>query len=154
MERNDGKTILKQDIVLGLVVAVFGAVALASTLSFPESSILYPRIVTSLIVVLGLLLTFKSAWDLKRGKYPEGCPVALARMKFPAIAYLIIVAYVVLIDVLGFYVSTVLFMTVFMRFMNIKSLKTILLTEAVLLIFVVLLFNFGLKVRFPAGLLI
>ena len=66
---------------------------------------------------------------------------------------MIIVVYVALIQVLGFYTATVLFLAVYMRFMNIRSLKVILLTEVVLLTFVFLLFHVGLSVRFPQGLL-
>lgn len=154
MNEISGKTILKQDIFLGAVITAFGAAAFWSTLSFPENSILFPRLTTALISFLGLLLMAKSALDLRARRYPEGTPVSLLRMKYPAMAYLIIVAYVALINVLGFYAATMLFLACYMRFMNIKSLKVIFLTEAILLGFVFLLFNVGLRVRFPQGLLI
>lgn len=154
MDNKAGIKALKQDIFLGLFIAAFGAAAFISTLSFPQGAALMPRIVTILLLALGLLLSVISFVELKKGKIPEHTPIELARMKYPAIAYLLIVAYALLIDVLGFYSSTLLFLVCFMYFMNIKKLKTIIITSVVLLGFVYLLFNLGLSVNFPTGILI
>lgn len=148
------KTLIKQDVVLGIVIAAFGAAAFASTFRFPSSSTLFPRIVTLLLTALGLVLAGYSAALIRHPeKYPDSKPASLRAMKYPAAAYVLIVAYVALIRVLGFYCSTVLFLACYMFFMNIRSWKTILLTELILMGFVYLLFNVGLHVRFPVGLL-
>lgn len=75
-------------------------------------------------------------------------------MKYPAIAYLLILAYAAIINIFGFYSATLLFLVCFMYFMNIRKPRTIILTAVILLGFVYLLFNVGLSVNFPSGILI
>ncbi len=154
MDNKPGIKALKQDIFLGLFIALFGTVALISTFKFPEGAALMPRVVTILLLALGLLLSAAGLIKLKKGSIPEHTPIELARMKYPAIAYLLILVYAALINILGFYSATLLFLVCFMYFMNIRKPRTIILTAVILLGFVYLLFNVGLSVNFPSGILI
>ena len=154
MKQNEtGVRVLRQDAGLGLIVAAFGAWALYKTFSMPASAVLFPRIVTSLLIILSLLLTVTSLINMKKGKYPDAQPLEVKTLQNPLISFAMIVAYVALINVLGFYSATVLFLIVFMRYMNIRSIKTIALTEVVLVGFIYLLFSVALNVRLPQGLL-
>ena len=119
----------------------------------PASAVLFPRIVTSLLIILSLSLTGVSLINMKKGKYPDAQPLEVKTLQNPVISFAMIVAYVALINVLGFYSATVLFLIVFMRYMNIRSIKTIALTEVVLVGFIYLLFSVALNVRLPQGLL-
>ena len=153
MDNSPGRKALKQDIFLGIFITCFGALAFWSTLKFPSGAALMPRIVTILLTALGALLAVLSFVRYKSGKESAASPVEIIKLKYPVIAYLMVVFYVILINHLGFFSSTLLFLVCFMYFMNIKSVKTIALTVAILLGFVYLLFCVGLHVNFPSGIL-
>lgn len=71
MDNKPGIKALKQDIFLGLFIALFGTVALISTFKFPEGAALMPRVVTILLLALGLLLSAASLIRLKKALYPS-----------------------------------------------------------------------------------
>ena len=72
----------------------------------------------------------------------------------PLAAFVLMLGYVLLIEVLGFYSATVLFLIAFMYYMNVRSPLTLLSTTGILISFIYLLFSVALKVRLPVGLLL
>ena len=154
MDNAPGRKALKQDIFLGIFIAIFGAVSFWSSLKFPSQAALMPKIITIILISLGILLSAVSFIRYKKGKESAASPIEIIKLKYPMVAFLMVVIYVILVNYLGFFCSTLLFLVCFMYFMNIKSVKTIAITVIILLSFVYLLFCVGLHVNFPSGILI
>ena len=74
--------------------------------------------------------------------------------KLPLLGYALIVVYILLIDVLGFFVSTTIFMVGYMLFLKMRKPLTLMLVTLGVDVFVYFLFVMQLKLNLPSGLLI
>lgn len=65
----------------------------------------------------------------------------------------LLILYVLAVIYIGFYISTPAMLVIYMYFMGIRNIKTILITTAVVMAFVYCLFTLQLGVPLPAGIL-
>ena len=113
----------------------------------------FPRMVIIVFFSLGVFLLIASL----RGKYdsPDGSAVIqVKKIKNPGISLLTVVMYAALINFIGFYTATTVFMIVFMKYLGAKSWKTMLLTIVGVDIFIYLLFTMQFKIPLPRGIAI
>lgn len=153
---------LRNDVISGLIL-----LALALTLhlviipaqvdSMSEGPValspsLFCHITAFLLLILSFSLVVSGLRDTK--------PVIrdLSAMKYAAArgatAIVFSVLYVIAIDTLGYFVSTIVFMTAFLWFSGVRSRKGILLFFIVVLPFIYFLFVKALQVILPTGMLI
>ena len=140
----------KQDLVIGLIVVAIGVAMFIGTKDFPDVTQLYSRIVLIIFTVIGAVLVLTSLINAKK---PGGEEVSVKEFVNPLIIFAIVVAYVVLIDLVGFFVSSALFMPACMLFMGYKKPLPMILTTIGMLAFIYILFVVQLKVRLPHGFL-
>ena len=141
-----------QDLVIGLIVFLIGLYGIISAFGMPDGTKPYTLVVTIIFAFLGGLLAVRSI--IYRKTPSSDCEVVhVAVMKNPMIAFVRIVAYALLMDTIGFFVSSALFMFIMMLWMGYKKYHVILLTIAGMLGFIYLLFVYQLHVALPSGFL-
>lgn len=119
----------------------------------PGDAVVFPRIASSILTVLGVLLIGSNLRSNRVASKAKERAMSVSDLKNPAIALLIVIAYVLGIKNIGFYASTLVVLPVFMRFLGIRSLKRILLITLVVSAIVYLIFSVQLGVLLPAGIL-
>lgn len=140
-----------QDLVIGVLVAIVGAWAWANTYKMPDTTQTYTFCVTGLFALLGVLLIGQSI--LRRKVPTEDDAVHIASFVSPMIAFVLILIYALLLDKIGFFVTSAVFMAVMMLFLGYRKLLQMGITIVVMLGFIYLLFVYQLNVALPAGIL-
>ena len=139
-----------QDLVIGLAVIALGVFFWTYTPDFSDVSKRFCRFVLLLFLALGLILCVVSVLNAKK---PAGKEVTVKEFKNPMIMFIFLVVYVVLMNVLGFFTASVLFMPGVMIYMGYRKPVTMICVTAGMLGFVYVLFVAWLKVRLPSGIL-
>ena len=148
------KKLFSIDVWIGLVLMLFSIWFWALSGSFPDAAKLFPRIFLAANFILSAILAgttlYRNSKDPERGqtKGVEKSDVLLILE-----AYVFIAVYFICIKLIGFYVSTTVFLLAFMYFLRVRSVKTLVLVTIGMDLFLYLLFGVGLKLNLPAGLL-
>ncbi|HET7580285.1 MAG TPA: tripartite tricarboxylate transporter TctB family protein [Bacillales bacterium] len=143
------------DIIGGIVFAVFGAVIILATLSFPAAAAndlgpaFFPRIVGSLLILLGLLLAVVSF--LKKNNRENLNAVFGGKTKKVAGTLIIFVLYLIFLKYIGFLVANFLFMAVLSRFLEEKRWLVIIGVSVVFTGFIYYVFQITLGIPLPSG---
>ena len=141
----------KTDIGVCLAMYAVCAFFLHMTLQLPKSAQIYPTCVIALLAGLTTLHVF----NMIRSAIREGITSGLEDFKdflpsqFFTLLFMIVV-YLAAMPYLGFYASSILFMTASLLFLRVK-LWQIVLAEIVIFLLVYLAFTLFLEVRLPAG---
>lgn len=139
-----------QDLVIGLIAIAIGVFLLLNSLKFPDTTKQFTWFVLFVFIGLGLVLVITSLINAKK---PGGQEVDAKTFKNPLIMFLLVLLYVIMLDKIGFFVASVIFMPVTMLYMGYRKPLPIIFVTGGMLAFVWLLFVFELKVRLPQGLL-
>lgn len=141
-----------QDLCIGVLVTVIGVGAFILTNTMSPDAKLYTRVVTGLFAALGGILV---VYTLIKRNVPSPMGEAdFTKANAVMVMLLLIIAYVILINVLGFFVSSTLYMLASMVYMGARKAKGMVITVFFMLIFIYFLFVMQLKVPLPHGLLI
>ncbi len=141
-----------QDLVIGIVVLLVGIYGIVSAFGMPEGTKPYTLVVMIIFAFLGGLLTFRSIYYRKTPSHDAGV-VHAKEMANPMIAFIMVLVYALLLNVIGFFVTSALFMFIMMRWMGYKKIVVMLLTIAGMLAFIYVLFVYQLHVTMPSGFL-
>lgn len=151
---------LHHDVYAGVVILVTSLFFLVQAKEFPERAALFPYLILALFLFFAVLLLItgfrKTAMRKKDIEVPTADDeesLTIGMIKMPLLILVTVTAYVVLINFLGFFVSTALFMVGILYMLKLKSLKTYVLTILFTLLFIYLLFVKLLHVFLPTGLL-
>ena len=141
----------KSDIGVCIVMYVVCAFFLYMTLQLPKSAQIYPLCVISLLAGLTTLHVV----NMIIGAVREGITDGLENFKdfIPSqfsIILVMILLYIASMPYIGFYVSSVLFMTAALIFLRVKIWQ-IIMSEAVIFLLVYCAFTLFLEVRLPSG---
>lgn len=147
------KRVYKQDIIAGVVIILLGISAFVMALSMPGNASMFPKIVSSGLMILGVLLILTSMDKIKKNVDTEEKAASIGEFKSPVMVLGLLILYVLGVIYIGFYISTPIMLVCYMFFMGIKNIKTILVTTAVVMIFVYCLFTMQLGVPLPAGII-
>ena len=139
-----------QDLVIGLITVALGVFLWTYTPEFSEHTQQFSRFVLALFIGLGAILAVLSVIN---GKKPGGKEVKVAEFGNPLIMFVILIAYVILMTVLGFFTASALFMVGTMLFMGYRKPIPIICVTGGMLGFVWWLFSHTLMVRLPEGIL-
>ena len=138
---------------IGVCLAMYGICAffLYMTLQLPKAAQIYPLCVISLLAALTTLHVF----NMIRAAIKEGVESGFEDFKnfVPSqffILFAMIVIYLVLMPYLGFYISSILFMSASLIFLRVK-LWQVILSEIAIIALVYCAFTLFLEVRLPAG---
>jgi hypothetical protein len=124
----------------------------------PEGSAFFPKIILTIFAFFGVLVFIQGVrkskvYNSENAKKMEEEIFSFLKIKTPMAALLIVLVYVALLKILGFFSATSLFIIAFMYFYQVRSIKKIILTLIGVNVFVYLLFVLQLNVAFPKGLL-
>ena len=141
----------KSDIGVCLVMYGVCAFFLYMTLQLPKAAQIYPLCVIALLAGLTTLHVI----NMIIGALREGVTDGLENFKnfIPSqflIIFVMILFYIASMPYIGFYVSSVLFMTASLIFLRVKIWQ-IILSEAVIFLLVYCAFTLFLEVRLPSG---
>ncbi|HET7656786.1 MAG TPA: tripartite tricarboxylate transporter TctB family protein, partial [Bacillales bacterium] len=143
------------DIVSGIVFAVFGAVIVLATLSFPSAAAgdlgaaFFPRIIGCLLILLGLLLAIVSF--LKKNNRENLKPFFGGKTKKVVGTLIIFTLYLVFLNIIGFLVANFLFMAGLSRFLDEKRWLVIIGVSVVFTGFIYYIFQITLGIPLPSG---
>lgn len=144
-------TMKKTDIGVCLVMYGVCAFFLYMTLQLPQAAQIYPLCVIALLAALTTL----HAVNMIRAAIREGTTSGLEDfVNFEPLQFFILfalmLAYLASMPYLGFYVSSILFMTLSLLFLKVK-LWQIVLAEIAIIVLVYCAFTLFLEVRLPSG---
>ena len=146
----------KSDIILIAAVYAITAFFFVMVLQYPSDVRIYPIFIMVVLAVLTTMHLIKCLIQFAREKRIENdMPLLFEHFKAKQffIVFAMLFAYVILINVLGFYISSLLFIAGTLVFFKIKPLY-IVLTTVVFLVLIYGGFSTFLHVPLPRGLLI
>ena len=151
---------LHQDIYIGIVLILIGGFLYVQSLDYTQESASYPRAIIILLIFLSILIIIEGLKKTKLMKEKdanlfegEESPLSIAVLKSPLFSIAYVVAYAILINLLGFFTSTILFTIAFLAFMGVRRWQTFVYTTIGINLFIYLLFVLQLKVQLPEGIL-
>ena len=112
------------DVWLSIIVILISAYVFFSAQSFPTIPKRFPIIFSSIFALFGLVVGIKGVRKTQKG---EVAGINFGGVKYAMITCGIIILYAIGIDLIGFYISTALFMVGCLFFMGVRSWKTIVL---------------------------
>lgn len=148
------RQVFRQNLVAGLAVVAVGVVAFALTFGMPGNAPVFPRVASALLAVLGCALFAVNLKAWRNNADGTRQSVEWGSFLYPAHSMAIALAYVLAIPHLGFYFSTAVMMIVYMFYLGARSIKSISLVTAVVLVVVYLVFTFQLGVPLPSGIIL
>lgn len=139
-----------QDLVIGIITVALGVFLWIQTVveKMEPQSESFSRFVLGIFILLGVILIVISLINAKK---PAGKEVTLKEFVNPMIMFAIIVVYVLMLNVLGFFPATLLFMPAAMIYMGYKRPIPMICVTIGMNLFIWVLFVYSLKVRLPRG---
>ena len=146
----------RNQVVAGLVIMAFAAVLFAFSFEFTGDAAWWPRAMLGLLFALGLVLTVRATRHTAAGDREgdeEGAPLSTVVATAPMLTLIGVAAYVGLLEVIGFFPSTILFLLGFLWFSGVRNVISMLALVLVLNAFIYFLFVAQLDVQLPFGML-
>ena len=154
------KSFFTKDTITGVFAVVLGAAYLASTFRIPQMDAgdevgprAFPYIVAAVVIACGLALLLKELLNTKRQEFSFKF-VADRGIWLRIVATMIAgIAYGLVLDWLGYLISTVIFMLVVCTMINVGKHKQNIIIAVVFSIFTFISFALILKLSLPRGVL-
>ena len=147
------KRVYRQDMAAGVVLVLIGIAAFLLAIGMPGKAPLFPKIVSTGIAVLGILLILTSLSKINKDSETQAVPAEAKDFVFPLITLILLLIYVMAVITVGFYIATPIMLVGYMYLMGIRKVKPILVTTVIIMLFVYCLFTLQLNVPLPAGIL-
>ena len=128
-----------------IILAVYFYV-LAGSFRNPDAAI-WPKCVLIVIALLSTLLVIRGIRLTTRGADTEMIPSSL--LKGPMVSILLIIAYAILMNFVGYFISTAIFLPLGMFALGQRNWKIMLGITIGLELFIYILFDVELKIRMP-----
>ena len=147
----DEKHKINIDVFIGIALTVLSGFFFYETVKMHPVAARFPKVVFGLFIIMSVLLTILG---IRKTLKPElalksDFQLNLLVIRAPLAVFGIICGYMVLMYFTGFFISTLVFIPVFMIYYGVKSIRTIVLTNVFLNLFVYLVFVKLLKVVMP-----
>jgi len=146
MSKSSGP-VLGTDGIAGIVIMVGAAALLIQAVKMPTMSAMLPVAMLVFLIVLGAIMLGQNVIAQRRGVTQAR---AVRRPKRAISAYFAMVAYAVLVPLIGFYISTVLMVPIVGWAFGYRNLPRLLLATAIFSGSVFLVFNVAMGQQFPA----
>ena len=142
---------INNDLFIGLFLTAVSVFFFFETMKINPMAARFPRVVFGLFIAMSLLLTILG---IRKTLRPElalksDLMISLRVIRTPLAVFGIIAGYMLLMYLFGFFIATAVFVPVFMFFYGVKSIRTILITNVVLNLFVYLVFIRLLRIVMP-----
>ena len=139
------------DVYVGIILTALSGFFFYETLKLHPVAARFPKIVFGLFIGMSMLLTI---FGIRKTLKPELAQKSDFQLNFrvissPIAVFGIVCGYMVLMYFFGFFISTIIFVPVFMLFYGVKKIRTIVLTDIILNLFVYLVFVKLLRVVMP-----
>lgn len=140
---------IHSDVYIGIIMLIFSVTVLILTFDMPKAPAHFPQIVVFFMLLFSLYI---GAFGIRKTLAGD-VEKKFEHVKSPMIAFALIMAYALLINYLGFFASTAIFIAAFMVYYNVKKYIVIFLTMVLVDVFVYVLFTVQLNIQLPAGIL-
>ncbi|WP_180994066.1 tripartite tricarboxylate transporter TctB family protein [Bacillus sp. Marseille-P3661] len=146
------------DVFIGIVIILLSIVLYTKTFEFIGEAALFPRALLILFAIFAVYLIYNGLKKTKQMR--EGVEViydgeeeqlTFSLIASPMCTLGIVIVYVALINIIGFFPSTILFIISFLWYMGVKNWKVYLVTSIGLNLFIYILFVLQLNVQLPLG---
>lgn len=146
--------------VAGFAGVILGVLVLFGVRDVPEASAVFPSLIGTLMIVLGVVELFRSlVFGLNKAEESE-LAIKKAERKdksrpiFPAI-FLVTstLSYVVIISIIGFFSSTIMYILLLLIGMQVRRLSYLIFIPLVTVGLIYFLFSVQLQVPLPSGIL-
>jgi hypothetical protein len=155
---------LSKDMCLGIFLILLAIAAYLETLSYPINSAYFPRFIIVLLALLGVATVLKEIIQREMSKdinqkeaLPKDEKVALwvtPKVKKVSVMVFSSLVYMVVMNYVGFFVTTSVYLPIMIRLLGIRKLRTIFLSSFLVVFFIYLIFVVFLHVPFPDGIAI
>ena len=140
-----GVNALGADRIISIIFMLIGSIFYYKSFSYPHESTIYVRFILIILMFLSVLLFI---WPKQQKK--QSLIELFSKQRIMAL--LLTIAYIILIPIIGYFVSTFIFLITFMWSYNHKGLPKYLMIAAGASIGIYVLFQKFLTVWFPTGL--
>jgi len=133
------KTKVHQDLFIGIGIIIFCAAFFIKTINLPSEAALFPIMTLGMLAILALWIV----WDgirKSKSKTDINNSLSLAKLKVPFITFLFISGYVALFALTGYFIATLVFMILLMRYFRMKSWRQILLISTGFIFIIYIMF--------------
>jgi hypothetical protein len=139
------------DVFIGIALTIAAIFFFTETLKINPGAAKFPRAVYGLFIAMSVLLTINGIRKTLKPSYASknDFNFNFRVMGAPLAVFGIVAIYMALMYFTGFFISTAIFVPVFMLFYGIKNIRTILITDIALNLFVYILFVQLLRVTLP-----
>ena len=142
------------DIWLGLILMAFSGLLLSEAMRFPDKAAQFPKFVLGVFFLLAAILFVSGAIKTAKKNSKGDVRVDWRNTVGKAhIVYALIVAYIILIVVVGFFPATIIFCPAIMFYFGIRKARMLVIATLAQALFVYLLFTLQLNVPFPSGII-
>ncbi len=131
--------------LISIIFMILSAVLYAASFSYPDESTIYVRFILTIFFVLSAVLFFAKPRNLK--------PIKNMFNNKKVMALLLIIAYVILIPIAGFFISTFVFLIAFMYSYNRVGIIKYSIISLVFCLIIYAAFYKWLSIWFPTGFL-
>lgn len=117
---------IHQDVYVGFVCLAICLAIFALNMDIPADAALMPRMMAGLLTLLALLIIYQGIRKSKAPAEEQKKLLTWDGLKIPLITWGLVLLYVVLFNLVGYFVATGIMIIVLMRFMKQSSWKLIL----------------------------
>ena len=147
----DKKPKINIDVYIGIILMVFSGFFFYETIKLHPVAARFPKVVFGLFILMSVLLLILG---IRKTLKPElvgksDFMLSFRVIRAPLAVFGIVCGYMVLMYFTGFFISTLIFIPVFMIYYGVKKIRTIILTDVILNLFIYLVFVKLLKVVMP-----
>lgn len=143
--------LVDRELILGLIVSIIGLFMYTEASKLNDQASIFPKVILGIIILLSVLLLIQGIRKSIKNKYIQSSNknMHLNDFKVPFFIFMLILIYVVLLDKMGFYISTAIFIPGIMIFYKNKNMIKIITTTVGTILFIHFLFVVQLKLFLP-----
>ena len=151
---------IHQDVYSGIVLLLITAIFYWQTFDLPDRAALFPEFILYVlmffsvaIIVNGIRKTKKERDGEEVAQTDDEERVTLSKIKMPLLMLSILVVYLIVLDIVGFFVTTSLLIALVLYILKVRKPLTYILTIVGVGLFIYVLFVYFLNVNLPQGIL-
>lgn len=145
------KSYLNQDVYVGVIMMIVSLFLVFLSMEVILEARLFPLIFLIIMIIFSILIIFKGINRKEFNGDDDEEELSASLLRKPIILFGGITLYCLLITLLGFFPSTILFLVSFLYINKYKNHTEVLLTTVLTIVFVYFVFVYQLNVALPSG---
>jgi|SRR5690625_4005908 len=149
-----------QDVFSGIVLLLITVVFYWQTFDLPDRAALFPEFILYILMFFSVAIIINGIRKTKREKNGEEVErtddeerITFSKIKMPLLILGILIVYLVVLDIVGFFVTTSLLIASILYILKVRKPLTYILTIVGVELFIYVLFVYFLNVNLPQGIL-